>query len=353
MDINLNKSTLNRFSFLMSFHEHAYQLKQDGIIKRKIVAPDFQSEKTLKERLSRVMLKGLRSASVYDSGEELVSPDATVKIKSITRRLNRDFEIERYMQFVLELQSSVANDDIIPMEDGMYEMFYLEDEVARRNTALSLLPFSGTEQCERLRNGELVNYLLDNYVICAVKRQISKRDLRVNPLQGMLSPDQDNLMVSYRDCRFSAIQDRIFEVGTYYNSGNSPCHIPKLMHCMINGADPSASIVTCNYGNGKITTALRDGNKEAWDKVFTGNFYMPVGNNSYRASTEAGGTLMFCKKIMGNDGTYTIVPNLVESISRHDLVFSKESLLAPDTFYTLNKRLMSNIRTHILGDQDD
>ncbi len=351
MDINLDKGTLNRFSFLMSFYEHADQLKQDGIIKRKIVSPTFASEKTLKERLSRVMLKGLRSSTVYDSGEEIVTEDATVKVKSITRRLNRDFELERYMQFVLELQTSSANDDIIPMVNNTYELYHLEDKNIKRRVIASLIPFANNGEFLGILNSDLVNYLMDNYEVCSVKDVVDRRTLVYNPLTGIRTPDSDHLSVNYRDCRFNKLQNNIFEIGSYHFSRNGPMILTKLMDNMFNGrSDFTNTLKDCNYNSGVVGTPIKEGDVADWDKHFTSNFYIPINSGWGRQDDEASGTLVFCKKILGPDNAYTITPNLVESINRYDLVFSKESITTPNLFYTLNKDLMANIRSHILGE---
>lgn len=338
-EISLNKDLLDRFICYMAFFEYVHLFKDQEIVSRRLTAPNLDEYSNIKKRMSQVILKGLRSSQVYNCGQTFTGPQASAVIEQISRRTVQSDEIERYMQFVLDLNISYNNQNNILNIDanGNHDFVICSDE-DKPKIIKSVIGLSATQDIttahEKVRT--LFNTINDNYIIGFTKQvaNVSNNNIPLSQINiGNDAVSINRRQVAHHPAQ-QMVQDTLWTVTSY---GGSINYIKLLEYYNygrnINFTGGTARAIFSNY---HIET-------EAIPGMFTKNFYIPI-----TADDRKSGTIIFAKKQI-EDGNIVIDLTQHSASVKYDLVFAKEAILNPATFLNLNKQIVSYIRRTIEG----
>jgi hypothetical protein len=350
VEISITKENLERFSFLMAFYEHAYYLKRSGVIKRKIVSPDFFSDRALKERLSRIILKGLRSSSGYDIGVDGPNAEFPSKIMDISRNITKSLDIERYMEFLVTYKTSHGSDNIFKKNDGQLQIYPIDDVLIKKTIIAGLFKYRSQVEYDAAYGSNLARFIFDNYEIYATRVILTHRSL---VSIGDTFPEFDeNVRITVTNRSLPECSSRL--IGDPYFVLNG---IRMNVHSLINDLFRGTTVGSChhyyglwssnkaNFFGGGPLSALEGTELEMFcNKELDGNLFLQITPPYTAGNNLDGGGIVFARKRAVN-GETSVVPNMVTVNNTALISFSREYILNPQNFYNSNL----NIRNFIMG----
>lgn len=370
---SLDRDQLQRFLYYMTFFEHTEKLRSEGIISRKLKAPTLNDFSNIKKRLSTVMLKALRSSSIYGAGVEYNNENMRVSIGSIARRRKMEQELERYMQFIVSFNVTAARDGMIAVRDNVYDFALVDNTEEKLKIFNYLLPRTQENSlelhlCPDDNRTKFIRWMMENYEIGITTNQIINRDILENPLRGVEIPNLDNDHFSYTwiATEPSPVQKFIYDRGAYRyldrGSVNLRKVIEKYRHPRFGTREAGANVfrevpsIGNTYDTLFETKIWESGTDEGFEKVMSSNVFINVNRGYSHRRTGADdieGTVILCKKYPSGNGSTEVIPNVVSSVCKCEVRFSKDTIMNPDRFFTVNKAFVSGIRTHIVGVQNE
>jgi hypothetical protein len=370
-DTTLDLQSLERFSYYMTFFEHAYKLKDQEIVSRKLKAPDFDDFRSIKKRVAQVLLKVLRSPEIFNFPQTFDVNGYRITLKGVSRWKKQEEELERYMRFIIELDVDRTNQDIIPtalVSNGRgkrrtktHDMTIVVDENDRDLIFQNIIEKNSTDIA---KFEEAVQYFKENYDIIFCSNSENDRSYIKNIIEsnvvGSVHIPNDNISINSRDVRTNSLQEFIFShVQSHgYNAHIQKLHIAnmyKKVHLNITTDSEGRELQIIRperhyYGrnNSLIPYKLYKINT-FFNNLNDSNIYIPVndGYGYYGRNDRQDGTMILARRLQNEDGEIRVVPNRINSTIRYDVRYSREALLNPDTFFDLSKMLASNIESKI------
>jgi hypothetical protein len=367
--VSLDKRTIERFSYYMTFFEHALNLKDNDIVARRLVAPDFDDFKSIKKRVAQVMLKALRSSALFDFPQTFESENMEFTLKSIARWRKQEEELERYMRFILEVDAKCADVDMFPYDPVNQgpDMTVITDPEVRDRFFEGVVQGATNDnrretpevQAPRM---EFIQHMKDNYeiVLCTGLHNYDR-----NPLGGINVGD-DNVTISARDVKFNALQDHIDTQGSEYCNRYGQINLTnfiKKFHKNVELDDGPDSWARDRNPHNYYTDTYPLIPRKVWQandvvqKLGDDNIFIKIRDDSNRGYGRRevqthDGMIILAKKIQDGD-TYKIVPNLIRKTIRYDIRYSRDALMNPEMFMNVNRQLVDNFTNRYRRDTDD
>lgn len=362
----LDKRTLERFSYYMTFFEHALNLKDNDIVARRLVAPDFDDFKSIKKRVAQVLLKALRSSALFDFPRTFESENVELTLKSIARWRKQEEELERYMRFILEVEAKTADVGMFPYDsiNQCPDMTVITDPEVRDYFFDSIV--QGTQNRDRVENplrAEFIQNLKDSYEIVIAGNMVNHI---TNPL-GALNLGLEDITVSARDVRFNSVQEHIDTQGVSYFNRYSDMSLTGMIRefhfkeTLPNGEGYRRTANNGNYYANSyplIPTKIWN-SPNAFEKLGEDNIYIAVEDYRYggwndNVQDKVNGSIILARKVQVDDKT-TIIPNLVRKTIRYDIRYSRGALLSPGLFMDVNRQLVDSItnRYRVIGNDNE
>lgn len=364
MNRSISAQSLEDFIFYMSFFEHSHKLKEEGIVSRKLVAPDLEDSSSIKKRLAQVLLRSLRSEALYDFPQKYSKQGYEATLVAISRWRKQESELERYMRFILEIEVVKPAQNLFPSdpETGLPLFSILTEESDRAYFFDNCVQPSSTQS--DVRRDEILNFFMTNYDILIVPRSYGGENSPNSPhpsLEALFSSPISTLandsLLDYRivpsDSRLNPVQTGILSNGSFYRSASGRMDMRNLVLAKAydyirHSSIPDGWKNTEGRGCGSYIVPEHVYMHSGFiDKMGDDNIFIPCvtgespNSASSRGQNMSSGYIVLARR----DEDSQIVPNLVRSVVRFTISYNRDSLLNPDRFFVATQHIASRFRS--------
>jgi len=314
----MNLSEIKVFMEYMMFFEYAKYLKDHNIVKRGLKAPDLSDEQSIRNRISSVILKGLRDGSCLNVGETEVFNNGSFKCEKVERvRSGVSNETNMYFRFY-----------------NFYELeCYMDSSPFMDSTPLNLEDKTGLlKLLTKDLEPEKLEILIDDYE-CMFSKGIdwweTVRGIE-RLIREVVEIGTDN-WIENSSCEVGVSQSTSI-IHNYHTNSFLKDTINSLFNKYINNVDGGIIEPELEEINASVplihSSAVDYFIQNKQNHVLINNSDM--GRNDY-------GCLFLVRKKNNDQGDY-IAPNLVDVKVRIKLEFKKEVLEKPEMLFDLIKR---------------